>query len=179
MKLICRLAVILSFSLMVPGNRAAEDLPLDEHLAPLKPLLGKTWRGEFKNSTPEKSQVDVARWERALNGKAIRVLHSINDGVYGGETLIFYDAAKKQVVFFYFTTAGFNTIGTMTLSDGKLTSVETISGNANGVTEVRGTGTLRADGTFHSKSQYLKEGTWTDGHEVLYKEAPHALVVFK
>lgn len=78
MKLICRLAVILSFSLMVPGNRAAEDLPLDEHLAPLKPLLGKTWRGEFKNST-----------------------------------------------------------------------------------------------------QYLKEGTWTDGHEVLYKEAPHALVVFK
>jgi hypothetical protein len=53
-------------------------------------LLAKTWKGALKSSEPDKLAtanlpearpvVDVMRWERALNGKAIRVLHSINDG---------------------------------------------------------------------------------------------------
>ena len=59
---------------------AADGPTLDTHLEPLRPLLGKTWRGEFKNSTPEKPIVDVSRWERILNGKAVRVMHSINEG---------------------------------------------------------------------------------------------------
>ena len=43
---------------------AADQPVLNEHLEILRPLLGKTWRGEFKNSTPEKPVVDIARWER-------------------------------------------------------------------------------------------------------------------
>ncbi|MBM3823961.1 MAG: hypothetical protein FJ404_13940 [Verrucomicrobia bacterium] len=67
------LAVLAVFS--------AEPAALDEKLEVLRPFLGKTWRGEFKDSTPEKPVVDIAKWERALNGKAVRVLHSINDGL--------------------------------------------------------------------------------------------------
>ena len=59
---------------------AADKASLDEHLEPLRPFLGKTWKGHFQNSTPEKPLVDVSRWERALNGKAVRILHSINGG---------------------------------------------------------------------------------------------------
>ena len=100
-------------------NLAAADKPsLDPHLEPLRPLLEKTWKGAFKNSTPEKPTVDVARWERALNGKAVRVLHSINDGVYGGETLIVWDPKKNVLESHYFTTAGFTTTGTVTFRDG-------------------------------------------------------------
>ena len=62
-------------SLCALGASAAEKPSLDEHLEPFRSVLGKTWKGHFKNSTPERPQVDVARWERALNGKAIRILH--------------------------------------------------------------------------------------------------------
>jgi len=161
------------------GGLAAEKASLDEHLEPFRPFLGKTWKGHFKNSTPEKPQVDVARWERALNGKAVRVLHSINDGVYGGESIIVWDEKKKSLVYCYFTTAGFYTTGTMSLSDGKYASHEVVTGSAEGVTEVKATGELRADGTMHSKSEYLKEGKWVSGHEVTYTEDPQAEVVFK
>ncbi|PYL41545.1 MAG: hypothetical protein DME29_10475, partial [Verrucomicrobia bacterium] len=73
---------------------AAEELPLNAHLEPLRPLLEKTWKGTFKDSKPDKPTVDVQRWERALNGQAIRILHSINDGAYGGETLLIWDEPR-------------------------------------------------------------------------------------
>src|SRR5262245_36975858 len=92
----------VGFTLSVP---AADSPVLDSHLEPLRPLLGKTFKGEFKESTPEKPRFDVARWERALNGKAIRVLHSVNDGVYGGESIVRWDETKQAVTFHYFTTA--------------------------------------------------------------------------
>jgi len=129
--------LLLVLGLSVDGL-AAEKASLDERLEPLRPFLGKTWKGHFKDSTPEKPQVDVARWERALNGKAVRILHSVNDGVYGG-----------------------------------------VTGSAEGVTEVKATCELSADGTMHSKSEYLKDGKWVPGHEVTYKEDPKAEVVFK
>jgi len=47
----------------------SDNLSLDEHLEPLRPLLDNTWKGTFSNSTPDKPIVDVARWERALNGQ--------------------------------------------------------------------------------------------------------------
>jgi hypothetical protein len=170
--------LLLVLGLSVDGW-AAEKASLDEHLEPLRPFLGKTWKGHFKDSTPEKPQVDVARWERALNGKAVRILHSVNDGVYGGESIIVWDEKKKGLVFYYFNTAGFYTTGTITFSEGKYTSHEIVTGNAEGVTEVKATSEVSADGTMHSKSEYLKEGKWVPGHEVIYKEDSKAEVVFK
>jgi len=170
--------LLLVLGLSVDGL-AAEKASLDEHLEPLRPFLGKTWKGHFKNSTPEKPQVDVARWERALNGKAVRILHSVNDGVYGGESIIVWDEKKKGLVFYYFNTAGFYTTGTITFSEGVYTSHEMVTGSAEGVTEVKAISELSADGTMHSKSEYLKDGKWVPGHEVTYKEDPKAEVVFK
>jgi hypothetical protein len=169
------LATLLATALV----RGAETQPLDEHLEPFRPFLGKTWRGVFKNSKPDKPTVDVARWERALNGKAIRVLHSINDGSYGGESIIRWDKTSKQIVYHYYTTAGFMTSGTMIATDGKLVGLEKVSGDANGVTEVRSTTQLRADGTMLVKAEYLKDGQPAGGRETLYKEDPKAEVKFK
>lgn len=159
--------------------KPAEKEKLHKQLEPLRGFLGKTWKGEFAKSTPEKPVIDISRWERALNGNAVRVLHSVNDGQYGGETLIMWDSKKQALVYFYFTTAGFRTSGEMTIKDDKVVSHETVTGAADGITEVRATSELRADGTLHSKSEYLKEGRWVPGHEVHYKESPDAKVVFK
>ena len=172
--------LLLASAWFVPKvSAAANSAALDEHLKPLQPFLGKTWKGEFKDSTPEKPNFDVMRWERILNGKAVRVLHSINRGDYGGETIIVWDEKKQTLAYHYFTTAGFTTTGTMTIKDGKFISHELVTGNPNGITEVKATAELRSDGSFHNKSEYLKEGQWVPGHEVTYREDPKAEVIFK
>jgi hypothetical protein len=172
------LLIVCSFCAALAAGAETTD-SLDSNLEPLRPLINKTWKGEFKNSKPDKPVVDVARWERALNGKAVRMLHSINDGVYGGETLFVWDEKKKAVAYYYFTTAGFMTIGTLTVKDAKIITSESVSGSADGVTEVRGTSEIRTDGTFYVKTEYLKNGQWVPGHEVAYREAPEARVVFR
>jgi hypothetical protein len=159
--------------------QAGEDA-LDEELKPFKPLLDKTWKGEFKNSTPEKPLFDVARWERALNGKAIRVLHSVNDGLYGGETLIVWDAKKKTLTYWYFTTGGFRTEGTMKHANGEFTAHEIVHGSANNITEVKSTTKILPDGRLQVKAEYRKDGKWDGGgRELMYKVAPDAKVKFK
>ena len=158
---------------------AAEPAALVEPLEVFRPLLGKTWRGVFKNSKPEKPMVDVMKWERALNGKAVRVLHSVNDGVYGGESIIRWDAEKKQIAYHYFTTAGFFTTGTMTHADGKYSSLEKVTGDASGTTEVRATYERRGDGSLLSKVDYFRNGAWTPGREIAYVEDATAEVKFK
>ena len=152
---------------------------LFDPLKPLQPFVGKTWVGKMVQSDSEKPVVDISRWERALNGMAVRILHSVNDGEYGGETLIVWDREKQKLVFTYFTTAGFFTNGTITIENGKMISHELVTGNENGITEVKAVGTILPDGRLHSKSQYLKNGQWIDGHEILYLEDPTAEIVFK
>jgi hypothetical protein len=169
------------FLWLYPSPLSAAEAPatLAKPLEPLRPFIDKTWKGHFKNSTPEKPMIDVARWERALNGQAVRILHSINDGVYGGESIVMWNPKSKRLEFHYFTTAGFQTHGSMTIEGAKLISREEVVGNRDGVTEVRATTELLADGKMRVQSRYLKKGQWLDGHEVTYEVAPPARVVFK
>jgi hypothetical protein len=171
--------LLLTCWVVVLPSWAADKPLLDPNLEPLRPFLGKTWKGEFKNSTPEKPVVDVAVWERALNGKAVRILHSINNGAYGGESIVTWDAKRQAVTYHYFTTAGFMTTGTMSIAEGKVTTHEIVSGSGEGITEVRGITELRPDGTFRVTTEYLKNGEWTPGRDVVYREDPSAKVEFR
>jgi hypothetical protein len=156
---------------------SAEQGSLDPNLEPLRPWLGKTWKSE--SAEGEKPKTDVARWERALNGKAVRILHSLNNGEYGGETIVTWDAAKKSVVYHYFTTAGFSTTGTMTFDAGKMVTHEKVSGNAGGVTEVRGTADIPTENSFRMKTEYLKDGSWQPARDATYRADATATVIFK
>ncbi len=160
---------------------SAVDSPhLDPHLEPLRPWLEKTWKGQPNNPKPEKVTIDVAHWERALNGNAIRILHSINDGAYGGESVVMWDEKKQTVVYHYFTTASFSTTGTMTFKDGKILTHEVVAGDAEGISEVRATIEMSRDGTsYQQKTEFLKNGTWEPARETTYREEPSAIVVFK
>jgi hypothetical protein len=158
---------------------AARPVELDAHLAPLKPLTGKTWRGVFPNSKPDKPVVDVSRFEVALNGQAVRNLNSINDGEYGGESLMVWDKEKQSVVFYYFTTGGFYTTGTIRPEESGFTSHEVVKGDADGIAEVGATFRLLPDGSLHVRSEYLKQGKWVEGRDMHYVEAPDAKVKFK
>ena len=169
--------VVLLASLAIPA--AAAPAELSPRLAPLRPFLGKTWRGVFPDAKPDKPKVDVSRFEAALNGQAVRNLHSINDGEYGGETVIVWDQQKQALVFYYFTTAGFYTTGTMREQEGALVSHEVVKGEAGGIREVKATFRVQPDGRLHVKTQYLEQGAWVDGRDMYYVEAPGAVVKFK
>ena len=170
--LLAILTVSLAFAAEPSGNLA-------KPLEPLRPFVGKTWKGHFKNSTPAKPKYDVARWERSLNGQAVRILHSVNEGDYGGETIITWDREAKELQFHYFTTAGFSTRGTIAFEGSKMITHEKVIGNQDSITEVKATTELLPDGQMRVKSRYLKNGEWTDGRDTTYRETPGAKVVFK
>lgn len=158
---------------------AADSTSLAKEIEPLRPFIGKTWKGEFKDSTPEKPKVDVSKWERALNGRAVRILHSVNDGSYGGESIIMWNKKNERLEFHYFTTAGFTTQGTMKVEGKKIITRETVTGSGGDVTEVEAATELLPDGKLRATAQYLKNGEKTGSREILYEEAPNAQVVFK
>ena len=173
----------LIFILMVGGLFAQSGetikMELSEHLKPLQSYIGKTFKGEFADSTPENPTYDIQYWERALNGNAIKITHSVNNGEYGGESMIMWDAKLGSLVSWYFTTAGFYTQASVIIEDGKLVSHEKVTGNENGITEVKSIMQLLSNGQLHTKSEYLQNGKWVDGHEIYYKEVPEAQVIFK
>lgn len=150
---------------------------LDDKLKVFEDYLG-TWQSVFEMKEGKPSVTDVSKWERALNGKAVRTLHSINDGDYGGESLIFYDNAKQKIVFYYFTTAEFFTQGTIEIvNESTFIAYEDVTGNENGITKVKSTSKLLKD-TMEVSTSYLKKGKWTKPESRTYLHSS-AQVVFK
>ncbi|WP_417714864.1 hypothetical protein [Pseudoalteromonas obscura] len=150
---------------------------LASELKVFKPYLG-TWQASFSMSADAPAVQDVSRWERALNGTAIRTLHSINSGDYGGESLIFWDKQKQSLVFYYFTTAGFYTSGRIeVINKYEFAAYEQVVGNQNGITEVKSTSRYK-DGKFTVATQYFKQGKWTQPETRTYRPSDKS-VVFK
>jgi len=170
--------VLLTLCLIATSFTFANETPsLAKELSVFQPYLG-TWQADF-NVTQGKSPIqDVSMWERALNGKAIRTSHSINQGEYGGESMIFWDSKEQSIVFYYFTTAGFYTKGTMNvLSPTKFVAYETVTGSKEGITKVRSTSEYKED-KFIVLTSYLKKGEWTKPEERIYTRSDKQ-VIFK
>ncbi|WP_199886091.1 hypothetical protein [Pseudoalteromonas sp. T1lg23B] len=165
--------LILGFLLLHSyGVSAAKSLVSE--LKIFEPYLG-TWQADFPVAGGKPAMQDVSHWERALNGTAVRTLHSINEGMYGGESLIFWDKSKQKVVFFYFTTAGFYTQGTMEVQDdGSFVAYEDVAGNQDGITQVKSTSRF-VDGQMEVSTQYLKHGTWTHPEKRRYTRSSKAV----
>jgi len=156
----------------------AEESPtLAKELQALEPFIGKTWKGAFKHA--EKPTFDISKWERALNGKAVRILHSVNEGEYGGETIMMWNSESKQIEFTYFTTAGFFTKGTVTVEKEKLITREQVTGNANGISEVKAVTEFTPEGKLRVRADYMKEAKSVGGHEIDYEKSPESKVIFK
>ena len=171
--------ILVALAALALGAGASASAEMNPKLAPFKALVGKTFRGTMPGSTQEKPVVDIQRFELALNGQAVRTMHSINDGAYGGETLIVWDDEKQGLVSYYFTTAGFYTVGDVRVEGADLLFHDRVKNEADGITEVRSTGRVLPDGRLHVKSEYLKKGQWVLGREMDYVQDPSAVVRFK
>lgn len=156
---------------------AAEKLAPELEL--FRPFLGIVWQADMGEQQGKK-QVDRAIWLRALNGQAIKTMHSINDGEYGGETIIFWDKTKNSLAYYYFTTAGFYTHGSMTYdaTTQQLTAEEQVENNANGITSVRSKSVLKP-GSLSLTSEYFQHGQWVPGHAAVYHPTKDGQVRFQ
>ncbi|WP_462159670.1 hypothetical protein [Pseudoalteromonas sp. GB56] len=168
---------ILTLSFLVVSCFSYATSSLDPKLAVFEPYLG-TWEASFSMAKGQPPMTDISMWERALNGKAIRTKHSINNGVYGGESFIFWDKEKEQMVFYYFTTADFFTQGTLEITeDGSFIAYEDVTGSSEGITQVKSTSSFK-DGQFTVTTQYLKKGEWTKPEQRVYSRSDKE-VIFK
>lgn len=158
-------AVLTAAALMgaAPAAVMAQELPTAsapaQAFAPFLPLIGKTWRGT--NVTQEGVE-DVMRWDWAVGGHAVRIVHAVNGGVYGGETLIFPDKDSGQLIFHYFTTGGFHTTGVIRpTGSGAMEIDETVHG-ADGVEVLKSRATLGPDGVYRTRSLVERDGAWVE-----------------
>ena len=130
-------------------------------------------------STNEKPVIDIQTWERVLNGNGIKIIHSVNNGEYGGESIIMWDEKLEKLVSWYFTTAGFYTQAEVQVGDNKISVIEKVKGSQNGISEVKSTTDFFLNGDKETKAHYLQNGKWIEGHSIFYKESPQSKVLFK
>lgn len=161
-------------SILASLSVSASKLPFVKELAIFEPYLGN-WEAVFEEKDGKPTVVDVSRWEKALNGTTLRTLHSINNGMYGGESLIFFDKDKQQLVFYYFTTAGFYTQGTIeVLNDNSFVAYEDVTGNKDGITKVKSTSTMSLEKSPEKltvSTSYFKKGQWTQPESRTYRRS--------
>ena len=67
----------------------------------------------------------------------------------------------------------------MHFEDGKLISLEDVTGNENGITKVKAIIQFLENGDLQNSSKYFMNDKWVDGHTIYYKETPDAKIVFK
>lgn len=167
------LPAVLMFVVASPGVAA-----LAPELAPLAPYVGRVFSASMTGPDAAAPANDVQQWEEILGGKAVRITHSINDGDYGGESLVAWDTERRSLVYWYVTTAGFYTQGTITAAGDSLVTRERVVGEAGGVTEVEAVWHRTADGLTVS-SRYQSGDKWSPGRTAVYRETPGAVPRFR
>ena len=174
-------AFALSLLFAAPGLSAfaqVADLPAPgvgrAAYAPFEHLVGKTWRGV---GTGPQAIEDIQRWEWAVGGHAVRVVHSVGGGAYAGETLIFRDKASGAYIYHYFTSGGFHTTGVMRpTGPGAFEAEETVHG-LDGFPPIRSTLVMGADGVHRVRSFQQENGVWVEKGGFDYREDDTAVPV--
>jgi len=151
---------------------------LSEHLTGLKPFIGNTYKGNFINSTKENPMIDVLSFERALNGNAVKVTHSVNNGEYGGETMVMWNSEKEGLQSWYFTSAGSLTIKNVQIKKDTFISIEDVAGNQNGITKVKTIIEVLHGNQIQKRTKYLMNNLWKDGSEIIYNKVNDLKPVF-
>lgn len=172
--MILRLLVISIFISVLYAEK-----PISEHLFPYNALLGKRYEGKYLNPQDEQLIKDVLLWERTLNGNAIKMTHSINNGEYGGITIIRWDPDENMIHSWYFDTGGSLTKSNIYFFNEKIISIEDVSNNKNGITKVKTSLEILDNDILFKKTKYLMKNIWVDGNEVFYRETKEFWPIFK
>ena len=164
-----RFSYILLPILLVLGQTKPKPF-LSDHLNEMKPFIGNTYRGNFINSTKENPMIDILSFERALNGNAVKVIHSVNKGEFGGETMVMWNPEEGGLQSWYFTSAGSLTIQNVKIKKDTFTSIENVERNQNGITKVKTIIKVLDGNQIKKRTKYLMNNLWKDGSEIIYNK---------
>ena len=153
---------------LIVSAQTKSEPPLSVHLIEMKPFIGNTYKGDFINSTKENPMFDVLSFERALNGNAIKVIHSVNNGEFGGETMVMWNPEKGGLQSWYFTSAGSLTIQNVQIKKDTFISIENVERNQNGITKVKTIFEVLHGDQIKKRTKYLMNNLWKDGSQTLY-----------
>lgn len=152
----------------MPATISAEDANAVSPFGDLEKLIGKTLRGEPQTPEAGPQVADIQTYSWAVGRHAISITHALEDGSYGGETLL-YPNKEGDLVYVYVTSAGFHTDGVMKEnSKGQWVATEKVEGHPE-ISEVRSTSYFEGD-SWITESEYLKGGEWVPGHGFIYQE---------
>ena len=165
-------------STLIVSYQTSTELPLSDHLIEMKPFIGNTYKGDFINSTKENPMFDVLSFERALNGNAIKVIHSVNNGEFGGETMIMWNPEKGGLQSWYFTSAGSLTIQNVQIKKDTFITIENVEKNQNAITKVKTIIEVLHGDQIKKRTKYLMNNLWKDGSETLYNKVDGLKPVF-
>ncbi|MCF8260146.1 MAG: hypothetical protein K9J12_05175 [Melioribacteraceae bacterium] len=152
---------------------------LSENFSILEPFVGKTWKGIVDNGDDGSPIYDIGKWDIILNGNAIKVIHSVNNGSYAGETTYYWNTEKGLIEYFYFTTAGFYTTGTTEKVGEKIVNHEFITGDAGGIKEVKSVVEFINGNEYQVFTNVKSNNKWLDGGVVIYKVDNSAKVILE
>jgi hypothetical protein len=178
--MIRKLILLSVIALAMPLAAWSQPAPLPEAMSgraayvPFEAMVGKTWRGQ---GTKDAKAEDIQRWEWAIGGHAIRITHSVNNGVYAGESLIFRDKDSGNYIFHYFTTGGFHTTGTIRPTGPVAFEMDEVIHGAQGIEALKSTGVLGPDGVYRTRAKMEKDGQWVEVGGFDYREDATAKVV--
>ena len=163
---------------LIVSAQTKSEPPLSDHLIEMKPFIGNTYKGDFINSTKENPMIDILSFERALNGNAVKVIHSVNNGEFGGETMVMWNPEKGRLQSWYFTSAGSLTMQNVQIKKDTFISIEDVSGNQNGITKVKTIIEVLHGDQIQKRTKYLMNNLWKDGSEIIYNKVNNLKPVF-
>ena len=172
-----RILLILVPIIFISGQTKSKTF-LSEHLNGMKPFIGNTYKGNFINSTKENPMIDIISFERALNGNAVKVTHSVNNGEYGGETMVMWNPENGELQSWYFTSAGSLIIQNVQIKKDTFISIENVERNQNGITKVKTIIEVLHGNQIKKRTKYLMNNLWKDGSETIYKKVHDHKPVF-
>ena len=164
-----RFSYILLPILLVLGQTKPKPF-LSEHLIKMKPFIGNTYKGNFINSTKENPMIDILSFQRVLNGNAVKVIHSVNNGEFGGETMVMWNPEKERLQSWYFTSAGSLTIQNVQIKKDTFISTQNVERNKNGITKVKTIIEVLHGNQIKKRTKYLMNNLWKDGSETIYNK---------
>jgi len=169
--------IVIMLFLIIFQNINGEEL--SKHLSGLQNFIDKKFKGEFYNSTKEKPLFDVIHFERILNGSAICISHSVNDGEYGGKYIIIWNSDIGKVESYYFSTGGEIRVSKARIHNEEIIIEDDYLKNKNGIKKVKKTYKLNDIGYLENHIEYLMNNLWVKTYEINYVENDSVKIIFQ
>ena len=141
----------------------------------LAEFVGHTYVGEPRGGDKD-ALADFQEWswhdERV---PTLQIRHSLEDGSYGGSTIVRRNEVTGDLSYVYTTTAGLVSKGVFNVSQsGKWSAEEKVEGHES-ITKVRSKGNRRKDGSLVTTSEYFQDGRWVAGDAFVYRRSEETL----